>query len=187
MKAFLDTSVLVATFYAQHEHHMPSIDLFLRFDKNDACCAVHSLAEIYSILTGRTGRDRVSGDGALLFLGNVRERLTTIALDPEEYFAALEVSAPLGHCRRRDLRCHAGLLRDEGRGSKHLYLERERFPAPRSCHRGAREDSLAIAGTDRGANCRSRRRLPRTPESAVRSASPPRAKIHPARLHLSLI
>ena len=96
MKAFLDTSVLVATFYAQHEHHTPSIDLFLRFDKNDACCAAHSLAEIYSVLTGRTGRDRVSGDGALLFLGNVRERLTTIALDPQEYFAALEASAPLG-------------------------------------------------------------------------------------------
>ncbi|MFZ0889627.1 MAG: PIN domain-containing protein [Candidatus Binataceae bacterium] len=96
MKAFLDSSVLVATFYAQHEHHTPSIDLFLRFDKNDACCAAHSLAEIYSVLTGRAGRDRVSGDGALLFLGNVRERLTTIALDPEEYFAALEVSAPLG-------------------------------------------------------------------------------------------
>ncbi len=30
MKAFLDTSVLVATFYADHEHHRPSIDLFLR-------------------------------------------------------------------------------------------------------------------------------------------------------------
>ena len=45
MKAFLDTSVLVATFYAQHEHHTPSIDLFLRFDKHDACCAAHSLAD----------------------------------------------------------------------------------------------------------------------------------------------
>jgi predicted nucleic acid-binding protein len=96
MKAFLDTSVLVATFYAQHEHHTPSIDLFLRFDKHDACCAAHSLAEIYSVLTGRTGRDRVSGDEALLFLSNVRDRLTTINLDREEYFAAIESSASLG-------------------------------------------------------------------------------------------
>ena len=110
MKAFLDTSVLVATFYAQHEHHTPSIDLFLRFDKHDACCAAHSLAEIYAVLTGRTGRDRVGGDEALLFLGNVRERLTTISLDRDEYFAAIETSAQhgiigggiydalLGHC-----------------------------------------------------------------------------------------
>jgi predicted nucleic acid-binding protein len=96
MKAFLDTSVLVATFYAQHEHHAPSIDLFLRFDKADACCAAHSLAEIYSVLTGRAGRDRVSGDGALLFLGNVRDRLTTISLDHEEYFGAIEAAVPFG-------------------------------------------------------------------------------------------
>lgn len=96
MKAFLDTSVLVATFYAQHEHHTPSIDLFLRFDKDHACCAAHSLAEVYSVLTGRTGRHRVGGDEALLFLGNVRERLTTISLDREEYFAAIEASAALG-------------------------------------------------------------------------------------------
>lgn len=96
MKAFLDTSVLLATFYAQHEHHTQSIDLFLRFDKDHACCAAHSLAEVYSVLTGRTGRHRVGGDEALLFLGNVRERLTTISLDREEYFAAIEASAPLG-------------------------------------------------------------------------------------------
>jgi predicted nucleic acid-binding protein len=37
VKAFLDTSVLVATFYADHEHHSSSIDLFLRFGKTDAC------------------------------------------------------------------------------------------------------------------------------------------------------
>jgi predicted nucleic acid-binding protein len=96
MKAFLDTSVLVATFYAQHEHHTPSIDLFLRFDKKEACCASHSLAEIYSVLTGRSGRDRISGDEALLFLADVRDRLTTVSLEPEEYFGAIEASAPLG-------------------------------------------------------------------------------------------
>jgi len=96
MKAFLDTSVLVATFYAQHEHHTPSIDLFLRFDKNDAYCAAHSFAEIYSVLTGRAGKDRVGGDEALLFLGNVRDRLTIMSLDHQEYFAAIEASAPLG-------------------------------------------------------------------------------------------
>jgi predicted nucleic acid-binding protein len=95
MKAFLDTSVLVATFYAQHEHHARSIDLFLRFGRNDACCAAHSLAEVYSVLTGRTGPDRISGDEALLFLRDVRERLTTVALGPREYFEAIEASAPL--------------------------------------------------------------------------------------------
>jgi predicted nucleic acid-binding protein len=46
VKAFLDTSVLVATFDEEHEHHPPSIDLFLRFGKNDACCGAHSLPEV---------------------------------------------------------------------------------------------------------------------------------------------
>ncbi|MCK6684197.1 MAG: hypothetical protein L6R30_17485 [Thermoanaerobaculia bacterium] len=48
MKAFLDTSVLVATFYADHELHPPSIDLFLALPKVDACCGAQSLAEVYA-------------------------------------------------------------------------------------------------------------------------------------------
>jgi predicted nucleic acid-binding protein len=96
VKAFLDTSVLIATFYAHHQFHQPSIDLFLRFKKNEACCGAHSLAEIYASLTGRTGRERVSGDEAMLFLSDVRERLTIVSLDDREYFKALEASSALG-------------------------------------------------------------------------------------------
>jgi predicted nucleic acid-binding protein len=56
----------------------------------------HSLAETYSTLTGRTGKGRASGDQALLFLGNVRERLMLITLNQEEYFRVLEASSSLG-------------------------------------------------------------------------------------------
>ena len=102
--------MLVATFYADHEHHSPSIDLFLRFGKKGACCAAHSLAEVYATLTGMPGRRRASGDEALLFLDNIRERLTVVALDEQEYFQMAEASASahlsggaiydaiLGHC-----------------------------------------------------------------------------------------
>jgi len=93
VKAFLDTSVLVATFYADHEHHPASIDLFLRFGKKDVCCGAHSLAEVYATLTGMPSRRRVSGDEALLFLGDIRERLTVVALDEQEYFQMAEASA----------------------------------------------------------------------------------------------
>ena len=96
MKAFLDTSVLVATFYTDHEQHEPSIDLFLRFGKKQSCCGAHSLAEVYSVLTGMPGRRRVSGDAALLFLGDIRERLTLIALDPQEYFEVADACAAMG-------------------------------------------------------------------------------------------
>ena len=96
MRAFLDTSVLVSTFYADHQYHEPSKNLFLRFDKTEVCCAAHSLAEVYSTLTGMPGTHRVSGDEALLFLGNIRERLILIALNSNEYFKAVEVSSACG-------------------------------------------------------------------------------------------
>ncbi len=110
MKAFLDTSVLVATFYADHEHHPSSINLFLRFGKKDACCGAHSLTEVYATLTGMPGKRRVSGNEALLFLGDIRERLILVALNGQEYFQMAEASAAanlaggaiydaiLGHC-----------------------------------------------------------------------------------------
>ncbi len=96
MKAFLDTSVLVATFYGDHEHHEPSIDLFLRYGKRDACCGAHSLAEVYSSLTGMPGTDRVGADEAMLFLSNIRERMSIVTLTDKEYFKAVEASAAAG-------------------------------------------------------------------------------------------
>ena len=109
MKAFLDSSVLVPTFFADHEHRRLSLDLFLRFPKRDVACSAHSLAEVYCSITGMPGKDRVSGDEALLFLGDVRERLTVIALNEEETSGAIEASSNpitgggiydslIGHC-----------------------------------------------------------------------------------------
>ena len=96
MKAFLDTSVMVAAFYAAHEHHRPSFELFVNQDRKNASTAAHCLAEVYGTLTGMPGRDRASGDEALLFLGNVRERLTIVTLDSEEYFRTVEAAAATG-------------------------------------------------------------------------------------------
>jgi len=96
VKAFLDTSVLVATFYADHEHHRQSIDVFLRFDKKNACCGAPSLAEVYAILTGMPAPRRVSGNEALLFLGDIRNHLTLVALNEQEYFQVAEASAEAG-------------------------------------------------------------------------------------------
>jgi predicted nucleic acid-binding protein len=90
VKAFLDTSVLVATFYGDHEHHAPSLDLFVRFRRKQACCSTHSLAEVYATLTGMPGKWRVGGDAALLFLRDIRERLTLVSLGGREYFELLE-------------------------------------------------------------------------------------------------
>ena len=93
MRAFLDTSVLVATFYGDHEHHTPSLDVFLRFGKAEACCGAHTLAEVYATVTGMPGRWRAGGDAALLFLRDIRENLTLVSLDAAEYFQTIEQAA----------------------------------------------------------------------------------------------
>ena len=74
MKAFLDTSILVPVFYGDHQHHEASLDLFLRFDKRQACCGAHSLAELYASLTRMPGKHRVTGEQAMIFLATVNDR-----------------------------------------------------------------------------------------------------------------
>jgi len=96
MRAFFDTSVLVPVFYGDHTHHQASLTRFTQYQRHTGCCGAHTLAEVYSTLTRMPGRHRISGDQAMLFIGNIRERLAIVALDGEEYAGALESSAALG-------------------------------------------------------------------------------------------
>lgn len=73
-----------------------SLARFLECSANDACCGAHSLAEIYSTLTGMPGKYRVTGDQAMLFIGSVQERLSVVALSADEYAAALASWSNLG-------------------------------------------------------------------------------------------
>jgi predicted nucleic acid-binding protein len=96
MKAFLDTSVLVPVFYGDHPHHVASLDLFTSLKKTQASCGAHSLAEVYSTLTRMPGKFRVSGEQVMLFIGSIRERLTVVSLDADEYAESLKTFAALG-------------------------------------------------------------------------------------------
>ena len=86
----------MAAFYGDHVHHAASLNLFTRFDKKDASCAAHSLFEVYSVLTRMPGKHRVGGEQAMLFIGNIRERLTLVALTAEEYAKTLQTCAESG-------------------------------------------------------------------------------------------
>lgn len=85
--------MLVATFYSDHVHHSASLDLFLRFGKNDACCGAHSLAEVYGTLTGMPPPRRVGGAEALLFLDDVQANLSVVTLNDAEYTQAIRSAA----------------------------------------------------------------------------------------------
>ena len=96
MKGFFDTSVLVPVFYGSHVHHTASLELFIQFDKSTGCCGAHSLAEVYSTLTRMPGKHRISGEQAMLFVGSIRERLSIVALNGDEYADALQASSARG-------------------------------------------------------------------------------------------
>lgn len=96
MKSFFDTSVLVATSVEVHEHHERSFALFTRADRKTACCAAHSLAELYATLTRLPGTARMSADQALLILDSVEERLEIVSLDAREYRQAIQDAANAG-------------------------------------------------------------------------------------------
>jgi len=96
MTAFFDTSVLVPVFYGDHIHHRASLERFIQFDKSTGCCGAHSLVEVYSTITRMPGKHRVSGEQAMLFIQNVRERLSVVTLSGNEYADALAAAAALG-------------------------------------------------------------------------------------------
>ncbi len=96
MKSFFDTSVLVATSVEVHEHHERSFALFTGADRKTACCAAHSLAELYATLTRLPGKARVSADQALLILDSVEEKLEIVSLDAREYRLAIQDAATAG-------------------------------------------------------------------------------------------
>ena len=96
MKAFFDTSALVPVFYGDHTQHRASLETFIQFEPSTGCCGAHSLAEVYSTLTRMPGKHRISGAQAMLFIGSIRERLSTVALDGDEYAGALTAAAALG-------------------------------------------------------------------------------------------
>ena len=96
MKSFLDTSVLVAAALDVHENHERSFALYTTVDRRNACCAAHSLAELYATLTRLPGKLRLSAQQALLFLDSVEERLEIVSLDAKEYRLALDHAAKAG-------------------------------------------------------------------------------------------
>jgi predicted nucleic acid-binding protein len=96
VKFFFDTSVLVAAVSVQHVHHEPSLAVYLAANKNQACCAAHSLAEVYATLTRLPGKQRMSCEQALLFIDEIKDRLRTIVLDSEEYCSTIADAAAEG-------------------------------------------------------------------------------------------
>ena len=90
MKQFFDTSVLLAAFWRGHVHHLASVKRLAAAEKKDSACGVHSLAEVYAVMTVLPVKPMIPPEQALLFVEEVRGRLTLVSLSPEEYFATIQ-------------------------------------------------------------------------------------------------
>jgi predicted nucleic acid-binding protein len=96
MKEFLDTSVLVAAFWGGHVHHAPSIKLLASADKKRSACGIHTLAEVYAVMTVLPVKPAIPPEQVMLFVEEIRKRLTVVSLEEEEYFEAIGNAAHLG-------------------------------------------------------------------------------------------
>jgi predicted nucleic acid-binding protein len=96
MQEFFDTSVLVAAFWNGHVHHVPSLKRFAAAERKHSACGIHSLAEVYSVMTTLPVKPMIPPEQAMLFAEEVRNRLTLVSLSAEEYFAAIQDASSSG-------------------------------------------------------------------------------------------
>ena len=96
MRQFFDSSVLVAAFWGGHAHHGPSIKLLASASKKDSACGIHTLAEVFAVMTALRVKPLIPPEQGLLFIGEIRQRLALVSLDSEEYFAIIQNAAELG-------------------------------------------------------------------------------------------
>ena len=96
MKDFFDTSVLVAAFWGGHIHHPASVRLFAAATKKQSACSMHTLAEVYAAMTALPIKPMLPPEQVLLFVQEVRDRLTLVSLDESEYFEAIQQTAAAG-------------------------------------------------------------------------------------------
>lgn len=90
----LDSSVVVAGFIKAHPHNPHSLKLIQQAaaTKNKYCLCVHSVAEIYSVLTAFPVQPRISPQLAkeLIFF-NLKENFVWITLNDADYLSAVDL------------------------------------------------------------------------------------------------
>ena len=96
MKEFFDTSVLVAAFWGGHRDHSASIKLLGAARKKQSACSMHTLAEVYATMTALPVKPILLPEQVMLFVQEVRDRLTIVSLDEGEYFETIQHAANAG-------------------------------------------------------------------------------------------
>jgi predicted nucleic acid-binding protein len=96
VKAFFDTSVLVASFVGDHVHHQASLRAFAAATPQDCACSLHSLAEVFAVLSSLPVKPPIAPEQAALFVDEMRQRLTAVALNANEYHETVKAASERG-------------------------------------------------------------------------------------------
>lgn len=96
MRAFFDTSVLVASFWGDHVHHEASLKVFAPAAPKDAACSMHTLAEVFAVLSTLPVKPPIAPEQAALFIDEVLARLTTVSLSADEYHETIRAASERG-------------------------------------------------------------------------------------------
>lgn len=96
MREFFDTSVLVAAFNKGHVHHEPSIKRLAEAEKGHSACAIHTFAEVYATMTALPFKPLIPPEQVLLFIQEIRQRLSPISLEPAEYYDTIQSASERG-------------------------------------------------------------------------------------------
>jgi predicted nucleic acid-binding protein len=94
---FLDTSLMVAASTASDRRHDICVNVLAEADKQGGYCSVHSLAELFNVLSGRPAPLRLSPLDAASVVAHIGGRFKTINLTASEYVEVAEGLARLGH------------------------------------------------------------------------------------------
>lgn len=87
MKELFDTSVLIASFWRGHPDHHSSLNLVAAAHRKNSACALHTLAEVYAVMTALPVKQAIPPKQVLLFVQEVRDRCMIVTLDEDEYSA----------------------------------------------------------------------------------------------------
>jgi predicted nucleic acid-binding protein len=96
VKAFFDTSVLVASFLGDHIHHQASLRAFASATPKEAACSAHTLAEVFAVLSSLPVKPQILPEQAALFVDDVHKRLAGVSLSAGEYYETIRAAAEHG-------------------------------------------------------------------------------------------
>jgi predicted nucleic acid-binding protein len=94
---FLDTSVLVNASTSSDYRHRACLDVLSIAYRQGGGCAVHSLAELFTVLSGRPVPLRMPPLDVAKIVASYAKRFTTIGLTAREYVETIEHLASVGH------------------------------------------------------------------------------------------